>query len=68
MRTWVAAVHPAWQEVDMTAADVMQQAAACMGAAVDAVLEGASTQGFTAKVLPSGAQEFKMANSILLAS
>ena len=51
----------------MTAADVMQQAAACMGAAVDAVLEGASTQGFTAKVLPSGAQEYKMVYSNVLA-
>ncbi|KAK9840597.1 hypothetical protein WJX81_003517 [Elliptochloris bilobata] len=51
---WLAAVHPAWQEVDMTAPDAMQQAAACMDAANSAALEDARSHNFPAKLLPSG--------------
>ena len=58
VRIWLAAVHPAWQELDPTAPDVMQQAAACMGAAVGGALEGARTRGFPAILLPSGEHSF----------
>ena len=61
---WFAAVHPAWQEVDMTAADVMQQAAACMDVAVSAALDDARKHGFPADFLPSG--EYSVFSSAVL--
>ncbi len=54
MRAWLAAVHPAWQEVDVSAPDVMERAATCMDAAVTAALEDAQAHGFPAQLMPSG--------------
>ena len=51
----------------MTAADVMQQAAACMDAAISAALEDARKNGFSADLMPSGEYSVYFAAALLQA-
>ncbi len=54
LQLWVATAYPVWQEVDVKAPDVMEQATARVSACVDVLVERSQAQGFTADLLPSG--------------
>lgn len=54
LQLWVATAYPVWQEVDIKAPDVMQQATARVDACVEVLLEQSVSQGFPAEALPSG--------------
>ena len=51
---WVAVAYPIWQEVDVKAPDVMQQASARVSGCAEVLLRKAEQQGFLADKLPSG--------------
>jgi hypothetical protein len=51
---WVAIAYPIWQEVDVKAPDVMQQASARVRGCAEVLLHKAEQQGFLADKLPSG--------------
>lgn len=54
LKLWVATAYPMWQEVDIKAPDVMEQATARVNACVDVLLEQSQAQGFSADLIPSG--------------
>ncbi len=54
LQLWVATAYPIWQEVDVKAPDVMEQATARVSACVDVLMERSQAQGFAADLLPSG--------------
>ena len=51
---WVAVAYPIWQEIDLKAPDIINQATARCDGAVVTLMESAQEQGFPADVLPSG--------------
>jgi hypothetical protein len=52
---WVGVAYPIWQEVDLKASDVMEQATARANGSVQYLLERAQQEGFPADMLLSGA-------------
>ena len=54
LQLWVATAYPVWQEVDVKAPDVMEQATARVSAMRGCAVERSQAQGFTADLLPSG--------------
>ena len=54
LHLWVASAYPVWQEIDVKAPDVMEQATACVSACMDVLMKRSQAQGFTADLLPSG--------------
>ena len=54
LQLWVAIAHPIWQEVDVKAPDVMEQATCRVRACVEVLMERSQAQGFPADLLPSG--------------
>lgn len=51
---WFAIAYPIWQEIDVKAADAMDQATARANASVQHLLQRAKDEGFPHDSLPSG--------------